>query len=143
MSLSVFIQTIFLTGVFAFTSCNNTGSNGNNEIKSDNKVPAIKTETSQLSPDFLGIYHGIQPSYIIKNRFGDNMIINGKTVSLPSIDFKFLLKDNSMVSLQQTNLEDNDRVYYEGKFKIIKDTTDAVQIECVLSNGQSSNPTYY
>ena len=46
------------------------------------------------------------------------MIINGKIVTVPSSDFKFLIKENSVVVLQQTNLEDNIRIYYSGTKKL-------------------------
>ena len=61
---------------------------------------------------------------------------------IPSIDFKFLVKEDGVVSLQQTNLKDNSRIYYDGTIKIIKDETDFLKIECSLSDGKSSNPTY-
>ncbi|MDO9037524.1 MAG: hypothetical protein Q7U59_04150, partial [Lutibacter sp.] len=86
--------------------------------------------------------HGIQPSYYLKNQYGDNMVINGQKISVPSIDYKFLLKEDGAVSLQQTNLEDNSRVYYDGTIKIINDATDILKLECSLSDGKYSNPTY-
>lgn len=70
------------------------------------------------------------------------MVINGNKVPVPSIDYKFLLKENNVVSLQQINLEDNSRVYYDGTFKISSDEDNAMKIECSLSDGKNSNPTY-
>lgn len=70
------------------------------------------------------------------------MVINGNKVSVPSIDYKFLVKENTIVSLQQINLEDNSRVYYEGTYKIISEESITTKIECYLSDGQGSNPTY-
>lgn len=116
--------------------------------ESPNQALLTKTKKSSnekieaFSADFLGNYHGIQPSYFIKNQYGDDMVINGQKVSIPSIDFKFLVKEDGAVSLQQTNLEDNGRVYYDGTIKIIKDDTDILKIECSLSDGKSSNPIY-
>ena len=104
------------------------------------KMSADKTEG--LSAEFLGNYHGIQPSYFMKNQYGDDMVINGNKVSVPSIDYKFLLKDGNVVSLQQINLEDNSRVYYDGTYKIISQENNTTKIECSLSDGQGSNPTY-
>jgi hypothetical protein len=104
------------------------------------KQPEDKTES--LSDEFLGNYHGVQPSYFMKNQFGDDMVINGNKVSVPSIDYKFLIKENAVVNLQQINLDDNSRVYYEGSYKIIKNENNSVKIECSLSDGQNSNPTY-
>jgi hypothetical protein len=103
---------------------------------------STKQNTEGLPSDFLGNYHGIQPSYFLKNQYGDDMVINGNKVSVPSIDYKFLLKENSVVSLQQINLEDDSRVYYDGTFKISSDDDNAMKIECSLSDGKNSNPTY-
>lgn len=138
MRTSIFIQGILLIGLIAFTSCNIS----NNPNKSESVEQSIKTESSQLSSDFLGNYHGIQPSYFMKNQYGDEMIIAGNKVSVPSSDYKFLLKENNVVSLQQTNLEDNSRVFYDGTFKILNDDPETIKIECSLSDGKSSSPTY-
>jgi hypothetical protein len=78
----------------------------------------------------------------MKNQYGDDMIVAGNKIAVPSSDFKFLLKEDNIVSLQQTNLEDNSRTYYEGSFKIIDDATDVIKIECSLNDGKSSSPTY-
>ena len=70
------------------------------------------------------------------------MVINGQKVPVPSIDFMFLLKEDDAVSLQQKNLEDNSQYQYEGTIKIITDTKESLKLECSLSDGKSSNPTY-
>jgi hypothetical protein len=101
-----------------------------------------KDKQALLQSELLGIYHGIQPSYYMKNQYGDDMEFNGQKVLVPSSDFKFLVKEEGIVSLQQINLEDNSRYYYDGTFKIIKDATDMLKIECSVSDGKHSNPTY-
>ena len=126
-----------LFALFIFSSCGN-----NQENKQTQPTKVEKDKKILLQPEYLGNYHGIQPSYYMKNQYGDDMVINGQKVSVPSIDFKFLVKEDGAVSLQQTNLEDNSRDYYDGTIKIIKDTTDILKIECSLSDGKSSNPTY-
>ena len=103
---------------------------------------ATKEKAEGLSIEFLGNYHGIQPSYFMKNQYGDDMVINGNKIPVPSIDYKFLIKENNVVSLQQINLEDNSRVYYDGTYKIISEESITTKIECSLSDGKSSNPTY-
>ena len=121
---------------------------GNNNKESTNNSSPNETEKKSedkpegLSAEFLGNYHGIQPSYFMKNQYGDDMVINGNKVSVPSIDYKFLIKENTIVSLQQINLEDNSRVYYDGTYKIISEESITTKIECSLSDGQGSNPTY-
>jgi hypothetical protein len=123
------------------------GCGNNNQESTNNSSPNETEKKSEdkpegLSAEFLGNYHGIQPSYFMKNQYGDDMVINGNKVSVPSIDYKFLIKENTIVSLQQINLEDNSRVYYDGTYKIISEESITTKIECSLSDGQGSNPTY-
>jgi hypothetical protein len=121
---------------------------GNNNQEASDKTSSIKTDESTqqkaagLSTELLGNYHGIQPSYFMKNQYDDEMVINGNKIPVPSIDYKFLLKENNAVSLQQINLEDNSRDYYDGTYKIISEESLTTKIECSLSDGKSSNPTY-
>lgn len=98
--------------------------------------------TGELLDEYLGVYHGIQESYFMKNQFGDDMIIAGNKVKVPSSDFKFLLKENNTANLQQTSIEDNQRYYYEGSYKVLRSEADIYKVEIVLSDGQGSSPTY-
>ena len=123
------------------------GCGNNNQESTNNSSPNQTEKKSEdkpegLSAEFFGNYHGIQPSYFMKNQYGDDMVINGNKVSVPSIYYKFLIKENTIVSLQQINLEDNSRVYYDGTYKIISEESITTKIECSLSDGQGSNPTY-
>ncbi len=128
---------------FILTSCGDSKTN-DSEKKSEKEVDESTpvTDAGGLDADLLGNYQGVQPSYFMKNQYGDDMVINGNKVSVPSIDYKFLLKDGNVVSLQQINLEDNSRVYYDGTYKIISQENNTTKIECSLSDGKGSNPTY-
>ena len=115
-----------------------------------NKIDNNRTQSTEVKiysrplihNEYLGNYHGIQPSYNMKNQYGDDMIIGGQKVSVPSIDFKFLLKEDCIAGLQQTNLDDNSRVYYNGTFKILNEDANSVTVECSLSDGEYSKPKY-
>jgi hypothetical protein len=131
-------NTIVLLASIILFSCN-----GNNHSESITTKPeSIKQKDEELPTEFLGNYHGIQPTYFMKNQYGDDMVINGNKVSVSSIDYKFLLKEGNVVSLQQINLDDNSRVYYDGSYKIISQENNTIKIECSLSDGQTSNPSY-
>ncbi|MDA0765084.1 MAG: hypothetical protein O3A39_11680 [Proteobacteria bacterium] len=114
----------------------------NSENNKDANSSKEQIQTKELSDDFLGNYHGIQESYFLKNQYGDDMVIAGNKVPIPSSDFKFLLKKDNVASLQQTNLEDNQRYYYDGSYKIISDDSDLIKVEVSLSDNQGSSPTY-
>lgn len=126
----------------ALFGCENSNqkSFNNSSLNEPEKISADKAEG--LSTEFVGNYHGIQPGYFMKNQYGDYMVINGNKIPVPSIDYKFLIKENNVVSLQQINLEDNSRVYYDGTYKIVSLENNTAKIECSLSDGQYSNPTY-
>ncbi len=115
-----------------------------NKIDNDQAQSTEVKNHSQtlLQNEYLGNYHGIQPSYTMKNQYGDDMIIGGQKVSVPSIDFKFLLKEDGIAGLQQTNLDDNSRVYYNGTFKLLNEDANTVTVECSLSDGEYSKPKY-
>ena len=103
--------------------------------------PVINIQNEQFN--ILGVYHAIAPEYNLKNKFGDDMIINGKRISIPRIDHKFLLEKEGLVSLQQTNTDDDARYYYEGTFSIIdRDGEKWQKVKCSLSDGKYSNPTF-
>jgi len=114
----------------------------NKEEKVAALVESEEAAVPKLAEEFLGNYQGIQPGYFMKNQYGDDMILGGNKVPVPSSDFKFLLKANNVVSLQQTNLEDNNRYYYDGNYTIISDDTEFIKTECSLNDGQGSSPTY-
>lgn len=130
------IKNIIIFSFFILSSCGN-------KIEKNQTQSTERKKHSQpiLQNEYLGNYHGIQPSYNMKNQYGDDMIIGGQKVSVPSIDFKFLLKEDGIAGLQQTNL-DNSRVYYNGTFKILNEDTNSVTLECSLSDGEYSKPKY-
>jgi len=142
--MKIIFKSILITSTLTITffGCGNSNqeSTYNSSPNESEKISADKT--NGLSAELLGNYHGIQPSYFMKNQYGDDMVINGNKIPVPSIDYKFLLKENNVVSLQQINLEDNSRVYYDGTYKIILEESITTKIECSLSDGKSSNPTY-
>ena len=135
---------ILIIGALTITlfGCGNNNQESTNNSSPNETEKKTEDKPEGLSAEFLGNYHGIQPSYFMKNQYGDEMVINGNKIPVPSIDYKFLLKENNVVSLQQINVEDNSRVYYDGTYKIISEESITTKIECSLSDGKSSNPTY-
>lgn len=142
MNRNILIQILIGCCIIMQSSCGNNNQNTSIESPSIQAEKSKKHDVAGLTTEFLGNYHGIQPSYFMKNQYGDDMVINGNKVSVPSIDYKFLLKENNVVNLQQINLEDNSRVYYDGTYKIISEDGATIKIECSLSDGKGSNPTY-
>ena len=113
------------------------------ENNRDNNISSNTNKEFQLDK-LLGTYNAISSAYYMKNKFGDDMIINGEKVYIPKTDLKFILEEKGGVSLQQTNLEDGDRYYYNGTFKIIDGNGNKWQkVKCSLTDGEYSNPIYY
>ncbi|MDA9685591.1 hypothetical protein N9T93_01370, partial [Flavobacteriaceae bacterium] len=86
-----------------------------------------------------GSFQGTQGAYYPKNKYGKEIIISGNPLLIPSVKHKFLFQDEDIVSLQQIS-GDGLKVYYEGKYQVIKNDY-IILIECKLSNGDGSNPT--
>lgn len=124
------------------SGCNNTNSITNEITTKQESINNNRTKLHSLEAQFLGIYHGIQASYFLKNQYGDDMIVNGNKVSVPGIDYKFILKEDGIANLQQTSLEDNSRYFYDGSYSIIQEDANILSIQCNLTDGKSSNPSY-
>lgn len=135
---------VILFCLLAMASCSNESNSSNEQADTNHQKTEVNSSqnSKSLEVKYLGIYHGIQAPYFMKNQFGDDMIINGKKVPVPSIDYKFILKEEGVVNLQQTSLEDNTRYYYDGKYSIINEDENFISINCELSDGKNSNPTY-
>jgi len=122
--------------------CNNSDTNSNQiQANQENKTNS-EAKPRAIASQFLGIYHGQQPPYFMKNQYGDDMIVNGNKVSIPGIDYKFILKENGLANLQQTSLEDNSRYYYDGTYTITNEDASSIIVECKMSDGKSSFPSY-
>ena len=143
MKRTILLQIYIGCFIILLSSCGNNNQSNSSQAPSKQADKSTNQEVASLKAEFLGNYHGIQPSYFLKNQYGDDMVINGNKVSVPSVDYKFLLKENNIVSLQQIDLENNNRYYYDGISKIISEDDGAIiKIKCSLSDGQGSNPAY-
>jgi hypothetical protein len=133
---------LFVAGLLVFTS--SCGSDSTDQSSQLNSEQTSNTDAAAegLAADLLGTYHGIQPSYNMKNKDGEDLVINGNKVQVPSIDYKFVVEGNHVVSLQQISLEDNMTVNYQGTYRIVSNDENTVTLECEVSDGQNSNPTY-
>jgi hypothetical protein len=112
-------------------------------VSVNNNIDVAVPEGSQTDENaaLLGMYHGVQESYYLKNQYGNDMEVNGNKIPVPSSDYKFILKEGGIVTLQQINLEDNSRVYYHGSFSVDNNNS-SIKIVCNLTDDHSSNPTY-
>ena len=137
-------NSLFILAVLLVASCSPPAAGP--EVTADTlAVEAPVDEPQRPKPPpaaFIGLYHGVQEGYFLKNQFGDDLVINGRKVPVPSIDHKFLLKEDGSVSLQQINLENESRVYYQGTWTIQEESSDSWKVECQVSDGEQSSPTY-
>ena len=127
---------------FVFSSCSNNMDQENSDGLSTTQLEQSSIiEPSQLKEEFLGIYHGIQPGYYLKNQYGDDLLIGGKRVPVPPSDYKFILKENNIVSLQQTSLDNGKRYFLKGTIEIISDDSNLIKLNCPLNDGEGLSPT--
>ena len=139
----------YLGLIISILICGCGGSSEKNMLPEDSAIAVnnidIPSEQNQPATDknaeLLGIYHGVQESYYLKNQYGDHMEINGNKIPVPSIDYKFILKESGIVTLQQINIDNDTRVYYHGTYSVENNNT-SINIVCKLSDDHSSNPTY-
>jgi hypothetical protein len=144
ISPTIALKVLLLPAVLIFISCSTPSSN--TYVKEDTpsiEAPAQPPTSPKPAPTALiGLYHGVQDRYFLKNQFGDDLVINGRKVPVPSADHKFLLKEDGLVSLQQINLENNSRVYYEGTWTVQEESSNSWKVMCQMSDGELSSPTY-
>ena len=68
-------------------------------------------ETSSSSPEvakpiveeWVGTFSGVCPEYNMKNKYGEDLIIRGNYVTVPSVDFTFEIYDNNVSSIYIDN----------------------------------------
>ncbi len=126
---------IYLLIIFSFISLISCKKNG----------PIIKNEDIEQknSHDFLGTYTGIQPSYFLKDKYGDDMILNGNKVPVSSAEYKYLFQKDNFVSMKQTSIESNTSYFYEGSYSIKSEDKNTLVLECKLHYKETNaNPTH-
>lgn len=142
---------LFLLMLFPISlsmSCGGQESTDNKIVQEQEqkKETALMADTNTTDKVLLerisGIYHGIQEEYTMKNKFGDDMIIGGKTIVVPSSDHKIILKPDETIDIQQTSLADNSRYYLKGKYEITLQTDSLVELACHVSDGPNSKVEY-
>ena len=72
-------------------------------------------ETSSSSPEvakpiveeWVGTFSGVCPEYNMKNKYGEDLIIRGNYVTVPSVDFTFEIYDNNVSSIYMKSEDGN------------------------------------
>lgn len=140
MFRSIFYSSIFVSFVsMALMAC---GGNDSKPTSVPTDSVSLPTKPEDPNADILGSYQGLQEAYNLKNQYGSDMEVNGNKVQVPASKYTFLIKESNVVSLEQINQEDGTRVYYNGTFKVLDKLGNTVKIECTLSDGAGSSPTY-
>ena len=126
---------------FLIVSCKHEpkeiNENQNNDISKSNNNNLNKKErliNENIQKDIIiGLYCGIEPSKVIKDKFGDDLVINGQKVIVPNAEYKYFFDKNNSVSLKLTALEENGKsYYYEGKYSVISEDNNKIVLECKL-----------
>ena len=127
---------LFLLLFIPLVSCDDS-----KKADKEEKAESSKSGCKENGNDFVfnGLLQGTQEGYNLKDKYGDDLIINGKRVPIPSVEHKFLFQKDFKVSLKQTS-DEGLIVNYEGTYDIVRDDTDILEIECQLSDGDMSNP---
>ena len=87
----------------------------------------------ELDSEFFGVYTGEQKGYTLKDKFGDDMILMGNKVIIPSSEHKFMIQKDNVVSMKQTALDGSmSPIIYEGSYKV-DENTNSIIIECLVS----------
>lgn len=135
-----------LTGLF---SCKNKDVTSSDKKSNTTLVASDSINNSHndelpngLSVKYLGVYEGIQEGYNLRNENGEEMEVRGEKIPVPSCSYKFTLKLNNEVTLQQVNLSNQQNIFYAGTYQIVNEDADEILISCSVSDGNGSSPNY-
>jgi hypothetical protein len=137
------INILLVLLIVLFNSCKQHEPVTNEPIPEKAKVILKSPIKEKPTPNFLGEYNGIQSSYMLKDKFGDDLILNGKKVPVPSAEYKYMFQKDNIVSMKQTNLENNSSYIYEGTYSIKSEDNKIFILECNLHYKQTdANPIH-
>ncbi|MDR6804613.1 hypothetical protein J2Y45_003079 [Dyadobacter sp. BE34] len=86
-----------------------------------------------LSEYYSGTYKGMQASYTMKNKYGDDLVVNGNRIIVPSVDHTLKLNTDGSITLVQTETSGGQAYYYGGIFEKVSESEDFIELECRLS----------
>jgi hypothetical protein len=131
----IILLNIALILVNFLTNC----SNGNTD-----KTKTTVNKIEDLPSKFIGSYVGVQESYNLLNKNGEEMVINGEFVSVPSSIYKFIIRNKGEVILLQITKEGKltTTSEYYGDYEIISQDENQAKIKCSFNSGDVSNPEY-
>ena len=135
--LQCFFSFIFSL-MFLINSCgSSTSSKQNNLIENH----GTHLRESNYPIQIIGSFIGQQVSYNLKNKNGDNIILFGNPVIVPSYFYQFTIMENGTVIIVQD--DGRKKILYNGTFKVIKNSSTIIQVLCEVSTiDKTSNPTF-
>jgi hypothetical protein len=132
--LLVLISTLIIMSCGSKESTNNDLVN-EQEGKSDTVIAAeVDMKDKTLLKLISGIYHGVQDEYNMKNKFGDDVLIAGKSVTVPSTDYKIIIGEDKSIEVQQTSIADNSRYYMSGSYTVVSQQDSIFELSCHLTD---------
>jgi hypothetical protein len=73
-----------------------------------------------------------------------DFLMEGKSVLVPSVKYKFIISDDFSIVLKQTSSDDLSSYYYTGSYKVVRNNNDIILFKCKLISlhkDNESNPT--
>ena len=123
-------------------SANKLATSTINAETNTNPSTVEETKNSNFPNKIIGLFRGQQISYNLKGKDGNDMVINGNSVTVPGYDVTFTLNSNGTVVFTQQASGDS-KIYYSGTFKVIENASNKIKVQCDVSNSdRTSNPTY-
>ena len=133
---------IALFATFALTNCNSTPA-PEEEVSSDTDATTQVESTSEAEAEYNGNYHGVQPAYNLKNEYGEDMLVMGNPIAIPSIDFKIELSGSNSVTMIHTIDGESGTDTYKGSYSIAESSDNQISLDCEVSHvTENSNPSF-
>jgi hypothetical protein len=104
------------------------------QLPSPSSQSSKRTQDGTAGNDIQGTWTGIQPEYNLKNKEGEDMVLNGQKVRIPACKWEFVLRIGQSISAGQENLEDHKTAFYYGSpVDDMKYNNGVILIDCTIS----------
>jgi len=147
---SVLIVGVFLIFGFATTESDSTTAT---EDTTTSEAPAVAEQPpmveeaptrlmgDNLPAELQGVYVGVMPAHNLRNENGP-MIVFGKPVEVPAVEFYFTFSSDNSVSLRESAPSEGKDYLSVGLYEVIEATADTIKVKAYFEEDNMSGPEY-
>jgi hypothetical protein len=133
---------IALFAIFTLTNCNSTPAPVE-QVSGDMDATTHAASTSVAEAKYNGNYKGVQPAYNLQNQYGEDILVSGNPIVIPSINYKIELSGRNSVTMIHTKDGESFKDIYRGSYSINESAENKISLDCeVRHETETSNPSF-